>query len=197
MASKLIALTVFLGFVLSTTWAFNVLREGEQLPMEELKSSNYFKLIDMALKSGESATVELVDSEQMLIAQHGSRIILDCSPLMVDAGRPLSPNMEWKEIRLATGSDGVLVKEDRPKFFTTSPDRISITGELGRYLNITSANIVSREEVEDNGIYTCTVCAASRCKSASVTIFILGTLFELEKGKENGKFILFLHGPYP
>ena len=174
-----------------------MLGEDEKVPMEDLKFSNYFQLIDMALKDGESTTVEMGEEDQMLIAQHGANIILDCNPFMLSSGRPVSPNMEWKEFRLAPGRDGILVQSERPRFFASS-SRIIISGEMNRFLNITSANIVAREEVDDTGVYTCTVCSTSGCRSTRVLVYLLGTLFELEKGEENGKletterFLLFI-----
>lgn len=74
--------------------------------------------------------------------------------------------MEWREFRLAT---------------------------LGRLLNVTYANILQRAESADNGIYTCTACTTTGCKSASVTIFMLGTLFDLVQGEENGKLATYFY----
>ena len=167
--------------------AFSVLRGEDQLSMEELKFSNYFNLIDMALKTDESATVELVDDSQMLIAQHGSHIVIDCNPVMPIAGQPLSPSMDWEEFRLALGSDGELFRDERPRHFGTRFDRIMITGPLNRYLNITSANILQQAEVADSGVYVCMACTTAGCQSASLTIYMLGTLFDLVEGEQDGK----------
>ncbi len=168
--------------------AFSVLRGEQKLPMEDLKIENYPNLIDLALKTDETAMVELVaDEEQMLIAQHGSRIILDCSTLM-SSGQPLSP-MQWREFLLTPGSNGVLVQDARPRFFSSFPDRVSITGLLNRYLNISYANIVQRAETADNGVYVCTACTTTGCRTANVTIYMLGTRFNLVQGNENGKLV--------
>ena len=193
MTSRLSALLVLFSCVLCFrgSQAFRVLRGEDQLPMEDLKHSNYFNLIDLALKTDEAAMVELSEDTQMLIAQHGSRITLDCSSLM-STGQPLNP-MQWEEFRLARGKDGVLVQDVRPRFFSSGfPDRITITGPLSRYLNITYANIVEQGEVADNGVYVCTACTTTGCRSSNLTIFMVGTLFELVQGEENGKSLLHL-----
>ena len=154
--------------------------------MGELKLSNYFNLIDLAVKTDESTTVELLNDTQMLIVQHGAQIILDCSPLMPTTGR--NPAMEWEEIRLVTQSNGSLTQSKRSTLFTsTNTGRIKTSGPLNRYLNIPNANALDVAQVADNGIYSCTACSTSGCKTASVTIFMLGSLFELVLGQENGK----------
>ena len=190
MTSRVSALFVLLGCVLCLrgTQAFEVLRGEDMLPMDELKASNYFNLIDLAVKTQEAATIELLNDTQMIIVQHGAQIVLDCSPMMPTSGRVINPAREWEEIRLVTQGDGSLKEFGKPRRFTSfRASRIKTDGALNRYLNITYANALEIGQVADNGIYTCSACSTTGCRTASITIFMLGSLFDLVQGQENGK----------
>jgi hypothetical protein len=180
----LLACTCFIG-----GQGFRILRGEDQPDLSDFHFSNYDSLIQVAATFGQSVTVPLTDETQTIIAQHGVNILLDCGPLLTGVEKPLGVGARWEVNRLSEEPDGLLVLgRSSYKVASGFRDRIETAGDLDRFLNITRSNIVAASQDADNGVYTCIVCSDIGCQSRSVTIFILGTLFQQVQGERNGEW---------
>ena len=181
------ALMSFMCF--SRLYAFRVLRGEEQPTIEKLQLTNYFELITAAAKTGESVMVELLGDTQTVIAQHGVNIVFDCGPLIPETGKPLGSGVQWEVRDYSPNQDGLLVPRGRSYAIGHgSQGRKEVGGSLGRYFNITKSNIIQGSQDDDNGLYTCIVCTTSSCRTSSVMLYIIGSMFNLIQGEADGEY---------
>lgn len=153
---------------------FRVLRGENQPTHEEMRMSNTPRLMQYAALSGEKATVRLVEGNQTAVVQHHVNILIDCSSLLKAGGKLLN-KVEWRRQSYYTDKDGYLVpRGSEITIYPSSRGRLKAVGAINHILNITSTNILKGAEKDDNGMYSCTVCKGSSCRSASLMLFLIG-----------------------
>lgn len=166
---------------------FRVLRGENQPDLGELKVSNTPELIDFSALSGEKVTISLLNDRQTAIVQHHVEVVMDCSPLIEAGGKILGP-VEWTRLSYFEDDDGLLVpRGSEITIYPSKTGRLRAEGELNRYLNITSTNIIRGAEREDNGLYTCTMCTETGCRTSSVMLFLIGSVPKLDSASDNGE----------
>lgn len=167
---------------------FRVLRGENQPALNELKVSNTPQLLEFSALSGSKATIELEDETQTAIVQHHVNVVMDCSPLIELGGKLLGP-VEWTRLSyFEDNENGALFpRGSEAIIYPSKTGRLRSEGELNRYLNITSTNIIRGAERKDNGLYTCTVCTDTGCRSASLMLFLIGAPPSLDFAADNGE----------
>ena len=167
---------------------FRVLRGENQPKLEELKLVNTQQFMELSALTGETATIELLDEMQTAVVQHHVNVMMDCSSLIQSGGKLLGP-VEWTRKSYFEDDDGALFpRGSEITIYPSSTDRLRSEGALNRYLNITRTNIMKGAERKDNGLYTCTVCTDTGCRSASVMLFLIGAPPSLDSAADNGKY---------
>lgn len=181
-------LPCFTALVLSKN-NFKVLRGDNQPSMEKLMLSNTPELLEFSALSGEEVTIRLLDDKQTAIVQHHVHVVMDCTSLIESGGKLLGP-VEWTRMSYKEGDNGFLTPEESEiTIYQNKRERLKAEGELNRYLTITSTNIVRGAEGEDNGLYTCTACTETGCRSSSVMLFLIGSAPRLESASDNGELV--------
>lgn len=166
---------------------FRVLRGENQPRIEDLKISNTPELLQFSALTGEEVTIDLLEETQTAIVQHNVRVIMDCSSLIEAGGKLLGP-VEWTRQTYFEDEDGALTPKGREiTIYPSDYARLRAEGELNRFLNITRTNIRNGAERADNGLYTCTVCTESGCRTNSVMLFLIGAPPRLDFGADNGE----------
>ena len=185
--------TTYLAVLLCITAAilvqgkFQVLRSGNQPTHEEMKMINTPRLMQHAAFSGDKVTISLREGNQTAIVQHHVNVVIDCSSLIQSGGNKVT----WTRQSYYTNSDGTLYpKGTEITIYKSSKGRLQVTGALGHILNITSTNIIQGAERDDNGMYSCTVCKGNSCKSAKITLFLIGAPPRMNFVDDNGKLLV-------
>lgn len=157
--------------------------------MEKLTVSNTPELLEFSALSGEEVTIHLVDNKQTAIVQHHVNVVMDCTSLIESGGKLLGP-VEWTRLSYFEGDDGLLAPQGSEiTIYQNLKERLRAEGELNRYLNITTTNIIRGAEREDNGLYTCTICTETGCRSSSVMLFLIGSVPRLDSASDNGELL--------
>ena len=187
-----IALVLFSLAAMATAQLSNflVLRGENQPRLEELKVSNTPELLQFSALAGEKVTIRLLGETQTAIVQHHVNVVMDCSSFIESSGKILGP-AEWTRQSYVEDEEGALIPKGAEivVYPGTEQERFRAEGELNRYLNITRTNIGNGAERADNGLYTCTVCAESGCRTSSVMLFLIGAPPRLDFAGDNGECI--------
>ena len=167
---------------------FRVLRGENQPKIGDLRISNTPELLQFSALTGERVTIRLLEDTQTAIVQNNVNVVMDCSSLIESAGKLLAP-AQWTRLTYFEGEDGVLSPKGSVITIYPGPetDRLRAEGELSRFLNISRTNIANGAERADNGLYTCTVCTGTGCRSSSVMLFLIGAPPRLDFDADNGE----------
>lgn len=165
---------------------FLVLRGDSQPRLEDLKVSNTPELLQFSALTGEKVTIRLLGETQTAIVQHHVNVVMDCSSFIESGGKLLGP-VEWTRKSYIEDEEGSFVPKGAEIVIYPSAEheRLRAEGELNRYLNITSTNIRNGAERADNGLYTCTVCTETGCRTSSVMLFLIGAPPRLDFAGDN------------
>ena len=170
--------------------SFQILRGENQPSLGDLKISNTPQLLQFAALSGEKVTISLLDETQTAIVQHRVNVLMECSSLIESGGKLLGP-VKWTRQSYFEDEDGSLFPQGSEiTIHPSSTDRFRAEGELNRFLNITRTNIIQGAERMDNGLYTCTVCTESGCRSASVMLYLIGAPPRLDFAEDDGMYYI-------
>ncbi len=169
--------------------SFAVLRGDSQPPLEEMKLSNTVNLMRYTAFSGEKVTVMMEDENQTAIMQHHVHVVMDCSPL-VNAGEKVVSPVKWTRQSYEEDSNELL--SPRGLEITIYPsrrrtERLKSEGTMNHILNITRTNAIPGAQRKDDGIYTCTVCTESGCRSSSLMLFLIGGPPRMNYANNDGK----------
>ena len=168
---------------------FRVLKGDNQPKLEDLKISNTPELLQFSALTGEEVTIDLLEETQTAIVQHNVRVTMDCSSLIEAAGKLLGL-VEWTRQTYVEDDDGALIPKGREIIIYPSDSaRLRAGGGLNRFLTITRTNIRNGAERADNGLYTCTVCTESGCRTNSVMLFLIGAPPRLDFAADDGESI--------
>lgn len=169
--------------------SFEVLRGSSQPALEEMKLSNTVNLMRYAALSGEKVTIMMEDENQTAIVQHHVHVVLDCSPLVAEGGKILG-SVKWTRQSYVEGDEEIL--SPRGVEITIYPsvrqtERLKSEGSMNHILNISRTNAVPGAERKDDGLYTCTVCTTSGCRSSSLMLFLIGGAPRMNYANDDGK----------
>ena len=169
--------------------SFVVLRGDSQPSLEEMKLSNTINLMQYTAFSGEKVKIMMEDENQTAIVQHHVHVVMDCSPL-VDAGEKLISPVKWT--RQSYAQDGNEVLSPQGLEITIYPtrrrtERLKSEGTMNHILNITRTNAIPGAQRKDDGLYTCTVCTQSGCRSSSLMLFLIGGPPRMNYANNDGK----------
>ena len=168
---------------------FEVLRGEQQPPLQDMKLSNTVGLMPYAALSGEKVTIMMEDENQTAIVQHHVHVVMDCGPL-VTAGEKLVKPVKWtrqsyvedeKEILSPRGLE-IIIYPSRHR-----NERLKSEGTMNHILNISSTNAIPGAQRKDDGLYTCTVCTESGCRSSSLMLFLIGGPPRMNYANNDGK----------
>ena len=138
--------------------------------------------------SGEKVTIMMEDTNQTAIVQHHVHVVMDCTPL-INAGGKILGSVTWTRQSYVEEGDQIL--SPRGVEFIIYPsvqsnERLKSEGSMNHILNISSTNAVPGGERKDDGLYTCTACTASGCRSSSVMLFLVGGPPRMNTAKDDG-----------
>ena len=165
---------------------FMVLRGENQSDFTTLRQTDFSTLLSMAAKSGEKITVPLLEGNQTVIAQNGVNILIDCNSLVPTSGKPLAA-IEWNIMHFFLSDGKMIPQKSGIRPLSGVKTRISTKGEFNRYLNITQSNALQASHDPDTGLYTCTSCTSSGCRSATLMLLLIGNKFKLIQGEPDGE----------
>ena len=166
--------------------SFRVLRGDDQPQLEDIKPERTVEFLQHAACTGEKVMIETLTQRQVAFVQHGVNVIIDCAPLLGNAGKPVSGSFKWTMTTLVPTSNG-LTPKSIPLKIQVDNHRI-IEGDFDRFLNITATNIFQGRRDTDNGMYTCEACDTNGCFSASVVLHLVGAPPTLKSAEGNGMY---------
>lgn len=200
MNAKISSIALFLVCTAAFSYAqqctpdsFRVLRGADEPALADIKEENSAEYLQYTACTGEKVMIETLSETQTAFVQHGVNVVIDCAPLLGNAGKPVGGPFQWTRTELVTTESGLVTKSGPHEIKAKSSSHRIVGGEFDRFLTFSNTNIFQGRRDPDNGIYTCEACDSNRCFSASVVLYLIGAPPQLESAQDNGMNHLSLH----